>query len=256
MKTIDLDKVTTQLETTPLVQDATNIRITVISDTHSKHEQLTNHLPGGDLIICSGDISSMGYFNELISFCKWFNKLPYDYKVFIAGNHDFCFQDSIQISSMIVEEYYNVDYLEDNLLLMYPEEYSNSIKIYGTPWQPEFMNWAFNLPRNGEELKEKWDLIPINTDILITHGPPFGILDVKGKTEHLGCELLRDRIDIIKPKIHIFGHIHTGYGYMFKNGTHFINASVLNKKYNYVNSPVSFVWNKETNKIPYFYGQD
>ena len=124
------------------------------------------------------------------------------------------------------------------------------IKIYGSPWQPEFCNWAFNLPRTGLELQEKWENIPKDTDILITHGPPWGHLDVvRGRTDNLGCELLRQRVDEIKPKIHVFGHIHSGYGYKFENETHFINASVLNESYIYKQSPVSIEWNKEKNTL-------
>lgn len=222
------------------------MKITFISDTHSKQEMLTKDLPGGDLIICSGDISSMGYYTEIKNFCKWYEKTPYEHKVFIAGNHDFGFEDSPEQVSEILKDY-NINYLEDNLYILgeYP-----GIKIYGSPWQPEFCNWAFNLPRTGLELQEKWENIPKDTDILITHGPPWGHLDVvRGRTDNLGCELLRQRVDEIKPKIHVFGHIHSGYGYKFENETHFINASVLNESYIYKQSPVSIEWNKEKNTL-------
>lgn len=222
------------------------MKISFISDTHDKHGRIEHDLPGGDLIICAGDISSMGYYHEIKNFCEWFEKLPYTEKVFIAGNHDFGFEDSPSRAEEVYSKY-KVNYLQDDLFIFgeYP-----GIKIYGSPWQPEFFDWAFNLPRNGEELQEKWDNIPADTDILITHGPPWGHLDVvKGKTENLGCELLRKRVDLIKPKIHVFGHIHSGYGYKFENDTHFINASVLNEQYMYKQSPVSITWEKETNKL-------
>jgi Icc-related predicted phosphoesterase len=125
------------------------------------------------------------------------------------------------------------------------------VKIYGTPWQPEFYDWAFNLPKNGPGLASKWANIPEDTDILITHGPPFGKLDdVEGKRGiHLGCELLAERINEIKPKICIFGHIHTGYGHYFDGHTHFFNAAVLNENYRYAHLPFTFDWNPITNEI-------
>jgi Icc-related predicted phosphoesterase len=126
------------------------------------------------------------------------------------------------------------------------------VNIYGSPWQPEFYNWAFNLPRKGNQLKEKWDNIPTDTDILITHGPAYEYVDkVVGQYENLGCELLTERIKEIKPKIHVCGHIHTGYGYTFDGDTHYINASVLNEQYAYSNKPLTIDWNPITNEIQF-----
>jgi Icc-related predicted phosphoesterase len=127
----------------------------------------------------------------------------------------------------------------------------DNIRIYGSPWQPEFYSWAFNLPKNGIELAGKWEAIPDNTDILITHGPAFETLDtVTGRPwDGLGCELLAKRIERFRPKIHVCGHIHSGYGYEFKDGTHFFNASVLDEAYEYTQKPMTFDWDKETNTI-------
>jgi hypothetical protein len=129
----------------------------------------------------------------------------------------------------------------------------NNIRIYGSPWQPWFYDWAFNLPKNGPGLMSKWEAIPSNTDILITHGPSFGTLDtVAGRMhDHLGCELLAQRIEVIKPKIHICGHIHSGHGYVFKDGTHFFNASVLDEQYEYTQKPMTFDWDHITNEIKF-----
>ena len=124
------------------------------------------------------------------------------------------------------------------------------VKIWGSPWQPEFYNWAFNLPRNGESLKAKWDLIPTDIDIIITHGPAWGYVDkVIGQTQNLGCELLADRIKVVKPKIHVCGHIHSAYGYYFDGDTHFINAAVLSENYNYTNEPMTVEWDPKTNEL-------
>ena len=225
------------------------MRITFISDTHNKHKFVTEDLPGGDLLIHAGDISSMGYEHEIREFCKWYDSLDnYTNKIFIAGNHDWGFQNNVEKVKEILGLYANITYLQDNSTLLGED----MVSVYGSPWQPEFYNWAFNLPRQGVELKEKWDNIPNNTDILITHGPAYGYVDkVIGRTENLGCELLTEKIKELKPKIHICGHIHTGYGYTFDGDTHYINASVLNESYVYYNKPLTIEWNPKTNEIEF-----
>jgi Icc-related predicted phosphoesterase len=215
------------------------MEITIISDTHGKHHEITDDLIGGDLLIHCGDAMTSGYREkELVDFCKWFDGInSYDCKVFIAGNHCRLFEDNPEKAMEIVNSYKTVNYLQDEYLIF------NGVKIYGSPWQPEFYNWAFNLPRNGQELEEIWSKIPMDTDILITHTPPKGILDVvQGqKGIHLGCEQLRKRIDIVRPKISCAGHLHTGNGYLFQNETHFFNASVLDERYDYVYKPKNFM---------------
>ena len=224
--------------------------ITVISDTHGKHNEITQDLPGGNLLLHAGDISSMGYQHEVQQFCKWFNNIEnYDHKIFIAGNHDWGFQNNVEKIMEIVNSYKTVTYIQDKTVSVGDDK--KMVNVYGSPWQPEFYNWAFNLQKNGNELAEKWDAIPDNTDILITHGPAFGVLDtVAGKMwDNLGCQLLTDKIKTIKPKIHLCGHIHSGYGYFFDGDTHFLNASVLNEAYQYTNKPLTFEWNPDTNEI-------
>jgi len=221
------------------------MQITFISDTHSNHRLITDDLPGGDIIIHSGDISSMGHQQEIKEFCGWFSKLPYTHKIFIAGNHDWGFQRRQEESLEIVRSFKEITYLQDRSIEL------NGIKIYGTPWQPEFCNWAFNLPREGSELKAVWDKVPEDTDILITHGPQFGYSDtIENQYEHLGCPLLTDRVAHVKPKIHVFGHIHTGEVHTIThNHVHCINASVLNEAYNYTREPVTINWDPNTNEI-------
>lgn len=220
-------------------------KITFISDTHNYHKKIDRDLPGGDIIVHSGDISSMGYIHEIKQFLYWYNTLPgYQYKVMIAGNHDFGFQNNEPEVLDLLDDYPNVIYLKDNMDVV------DGLRIWGSPWQPEFYDWAFNLPRNGEQLKSKWAMIPEDIDILITHGPPFGYLDkVKGQLINIGCELLRERIDEIKPKIHVFGHIHSGRGVLESNGTFFVNASVLNEQYQYAYSPITIDFDNITKKI-------
>lgn len=220
-------------------------KITLISDTHNSHKHITGDLPGGDIILHSGDISSMGYEHEITQFCKWFSSLNYTHKIFIAGNHDWGFQNNKEKVNEIVNSYGGITYLEDSEVII------DGIKIYGSPWQPEFFDWAFNLPKNGVELMEKWSKIPENTDILLTHGPAWGYLDdVEGRRGmHLGCELLTNRIKSIKPKIHSCGHIHSGHGHYYDGHTNFFNASVLNERYLYTNEPWTIEWDENTNQI-------
>jgi Icc-related predicted phosphoesterase len=203
------------------------IPITFISDTHTKHYEANLDLPGGPIIVHCGDISSRGRDWEIREFFDWFGSLPYTHKIMIAGNHDFGFERGpIEIPE-------GIHYLQDSSVII------EGIRFYGSPWQPWFFNWAFNLPREGEELKEKWSAIPKDTDILITHGPPKGILDrvIRG-AEHVGCELLRDRIFEIRPKIVSFGHIHEAYGQEEIDGIKFVNASLLDHRYDYTNKPI------------------
>lgn len=224
------------------------MKITFISDTHTKHKEITQDLPGGDLIIHAGDFMNTGYYWEEASpFLEWFEKLyKYDNKVLIAGNHDRWFEINMKTIPELLDLYPNVKYLLDQQTII------DGVKIYGSPWQPEFYQWAFNLPRNGEDLQEKWFWIPNDTDILVTHGPPWGHCDVTPYgNQNVGCELLRVRVDEVKPKIHVFGHVHSGYGYKFHEGTHFINAAVLNERYKYENKPITIEWDKETNEIEF-----
>lgn len=228
------------------------MRITLISDTHTRHGLIDPKvdLPGGDLLLHAGDIMNSGYNkNDIKDFCHWYNSLEhYDQKIFIAGNHDRVFEDNPTAAKEIYSSYKWINYLQDEWLEV------DGVKIYGTPWQPWFYDWAFNLPKGGPGLMSKWEAIPEDTDILITHGPPQEILDASGPPYNeplLGCALLRERVDEIKPKIHVFGHIHGSYGYKFLNGTHFFNASILNEDYKYTNKPITFDWDPETNEITF-----
>lgn len=234
------------------------MRITFISDTHTKHTTLSNFLPGGDLLIHAGDFMSSGYNpSEAQGFFSWYDSIGgYETKILISGNHDRIMENDPSWASGVLTGYKTIEYLQDDGLVLYFDGSNgdfgeDNIRIWGTPWQPEFCNWAFNLPRGGEEIKSKCNLIPNNTDILVTHGPPFGILDrVKGG-RNVGCEDLLAAVGRVKPKIHVFGHIHEGAGYVFDGTTHFFNASVLNERYEFRNKPLTIDWDKDTNEIEF-----
>ncbi len=208
------------------------MKIVLISDTHGLHEKMLYNLPEADMIIHSGDISNVGSIFEINQFTQWFSKLSYKYKIFIAGNHDFGFEKIRKSNEIGISIPHGVIYLEDEMVEI------EGLKIYGSPWQPEFHNWAFNLPRNGDQIKFKWDSIPDNTDILITHGPPFESLDITPTNQRVGCELLKIRLDDLKPKLHVFGHIHDSYGIKYTSDTLFVNASICNEKYQPINKPI------------------
>jgi len=230
------------------------IDITLISDTHNRHGRL-GELKGGDILIHAGDISNVGYLQDIVDFLKWFADQPYSHKIFIAGNHDWGFEHyehKNDILDLLHDFRYDVTFLQDSFTEVRGIITEvRGIKIYGSPWQPRFFDWAFNLDRNSDELNSKWKMIPDDTDILITHGPAYGFVDkVIGKEVSLGCELLTNHIqNRVKPILHVCGHIHTGHGYHFDGTTHFINASVLDERYNLIFEPTYITFDKETRSV-------
>jgi len=206
------------------------LRIVAISDTHSRHRQVK--LPKGDILLHAGDISYKGRKDELIDFLGWFKSQKFTHKIFIAGNHDFFLEQAKQsdIEKLIPE---GVTYLNDSGITI------NGINIWGSPVTPWFHNWAFNRYR-GNAINKHWELIPKDTHILITHGPVYGFLDQVINEQHVGCQDLLRHVLTIKPKVHLFGHIHESYGSIRRSGIHFINASQVNELYEMTNPPVSF----------------
>jgi Icc-related predicted phosphoesterase len=215
------------------------MKIVCISDTHNKHRMMD--IPNGDILIHAGDISSKGEKAQITDFIDWFISLPHKHKVFIAGNHDITFDKNknnginydwlIDILSNLPE---NIHYLENESIEI------GGLKIFGSPITPWFHGeyWAFNKYR-GNDIESVWNNIPVDVDILVTHGPPFGILDYANfSSKNVGCEDLWNKINIIKPKIHIFGHIHEGYGMIYRGETIFINASQLDENYYYINNAI------------------
>ena len=203
------------------------MKIWLISDTHGKHEELT--IPDNiDMVISAGDGGT--YKNafmckkDLDMFLEWFNNLPIKHKVYIPGNHDTAME-----SGLIEED----SYQEINFLLHESIEI-DGVKIFGSPYTPAFYSWAYNSTEH--ELIELWKDIPDDIDILVTHGPPFGILDKCLDGYQAGCKSLLKKVLEVKPKYHVFGHIHEDGGKEEDHGdTKFINASVLNLQYNHHN---------------------
>lgn len=207
------------------------MEIVYISDTHwlikDSHDRkkLTNSIPDGDCIVHAGDVSGRGTEGEIRMFLDWYNSLPHRIKIFIAGNHDFIFEVAPARIEEILKDYPDIIYLNDSGIEI------EGIKFWGSPITPWFHNWAFN--RLEDEIKPHWDPIPGGVDVLITHGPPRGILDLTTYDKlNVGCPVLLKKVKQIKPRVHVFGHIHEGRGTEEIDGTIYINASVVDLKYN------------------------
>jgi Icc-related predicted phosphoesterase len=206
------------------------VKISFISDTHLRHRQYKIDVPEADLLIHSGDALSIGTEKELVDFAQWFDSLKAKRKIFVAGNHDWVFEKENALARSLLPK--DVIYLQDELVEV------DGLKIYGSPWQPEFCEWAFNLPR-GAPLRKKWEAVPTGIDILVTHGAPLGILDYSSfRSQHVGCADLRQELHRVKPKIHAFGHIHGAYGTTTWAKTLFVNASLCDEGYVASHSPI------------------
>jgi predicted phosphodiesterase len=211
------------------------MKITCISDTHNQHLHIPpDWLEGGDVLVHAGDVSGRGTLKEIEAFLEWFNEQPYTHKIFIAGNHDFWFEKTtgFVVNEMLQEKYPNVKYLNDSGVEI------DGVKFWGSPVQPWFYDWAFN--RVGTDICEHWDMIPLDTDVLITHGPMKGFLDMTLRGVSTGCPyLLEKSAEMTNLKLFVCGHIHEAYGkFEFPDGGVFVNASTLNFNYNVQNKPI------------------
>lgn len=214
------------------------MKIWCISDSHGFHREYK--VPEGlDMIIFAGDCSN--YKNpalnedEVSDFLSWYSgdDVPAKYKIFVSGNHD----TSVERKLILPSHFPDIIYLEHESTEI------EGIKIFGSPYTPEFCNWAFNVSRH--KIDSYWTAIPGNTDILVTHGPPKGILDMgtrkdDGEIEYCGDKALLNHVLSINPKYHIFGHIHENGEHMNKGTrtihgykTQFMNVScVTDRKFN------------------------
>lgn len=232
------------------------MKIVHISDTHGKHEAIT--IPPCDLLVHTGDIGGRTTIHELNLFLNWFKAQPAECKVFIAGNHDIDLDEKyienipdgwtkslhehhVTECKLLLTKYPEIVYLENSFYIY------KGWKIWGSPISPSFHRnyWAFNADR-GEEIKRYWNRIPRDTNILLTHTPPYNIFDdvreYKSENEmdaHVGCKDLSSAIThrLSKLQLHCFGHIHDNYGIMQAPVSNtrrvlFSNGAVLNNRYN------------------------
>jgi len=204
------------------------ISICHISDTHETHRKL--HIPYSDILIHSGDFTFQGDLGKVKEFLSWFDAQQSRYRVLIAGNHDKSFHKTPDLTKLLLSEFPEITYLENSGTEI------EGIKIWGSPYTPTFGHgWAFNC--NIDKIQNHWDLIPTDTQILVTHGPPFGILDKTAYGDLVGCESLLQTVKKIKPELHLFGHIHEGYGLLFEDGITFSNGCNLDERYIPINMP-------------------
>lgn len=211
-------------------------KIVCISDTHNSLEKI--QIPDGDVLVHTGDATFQGKIEEIAKFNLDMMKLPHPIKIFVPGNHDFLFETKFQMARTLLDPSIQIlDGIHNTITNV------GNIKIFGSAIQPNFHNWAFN--RDMVFLEEYWKQIPNDIDILLTHCPPYGIGDLvrrqgTGQILNVGDRFLGDNVERVKPKFHIFGHIHEGYGFVQQNGTTFINASIMTKEYVPLNKPIVF----------------
>jgi len=225
------------------------MKIVLISDTHGLHRVVGPKLPEADILIHAGDILNSGKrIEEVASYALWLKTESHKFNhiIQIAGNHDFHLQDQkrlcIEMMAEKIEEKFH--YLENEEVVI------DDIKFYGSPITPTFCNWAFMEDR-GAPIKKYWDAIPEDVNVLITHGPPHGILDfVHYDKIHVGCEELKKKIDSLKNlKIHCFGHIHETRGIHEDNGVFYFNPSICDLHYNPWNKPIVIDYLQHANII-------
>ena len=203
-----------------------NIKIVVASDTHGIHRKLK--IPKCNIFIYCGDAGITSY-QKLVDFNNWLGTLDATYIIVVAGNHDAACELYGRDDCKLF--FTNAIYLENESIEI------EGIKIWGSPYSMIFNNWSFMA--NDDYLSHIWDYIPDDTNIVITHGPAFGLLDQVG-WQNEGSQSLRKRIDEIKPKYHISGHIHEAYGAYKREFTTQICASILDEYYQLKNEPVVF----------------
>lgn len=205
------------------------MKLVIISDTHNQYEQLD--IPPCDVLISCGDYSSMGYKHEIAYFHRWLNKQPAEHIISVQGNHELGFEsDPDTMMAVAKDECPKAHILEEGRVEI------NGVKFWGSAITPVFYDWAYNRTR-GNNIKKHWDKIPEDTEVLITHGPPYGILD-RITHDRVGCYDLLQRVKQLKQlRLHCFGHIHMDSGEIDINGVKFINAAVCNDE-NLVTHPI------------------
>lgn len=224
------------------------MRLICVSDTHTYGKRVL--VPDGDVLLHAGDHTFKGTETEVYTALAWLESLPHKHKLFIAGNHDWFFDinrptsfrgwnltTNMAISEML-DCFPGITYLQDSGVEI------DGLKFWGSPWQPAFYDWAFNL--YGEPAAEKvWSQIPDDTNVLITHGPPHGILDrTLPGDQRAGCPVLARHLSRLSAlRLHVFGHLHESYGraeFQAEDGAKltFVNASINTREYDPTNAPI------------------
>lgn len=190
-----------------------DLTLVLMSDTHMYHD--AHPVPAGDVLIHAGDLTHMGLPEQIAACDAFFARQKHRDKIVIAGNHDFLFERRPQEARALIK---HATYLEDSGTV------AAGLRVWGSPWQPWFFDWAFNL-RTEAELEEKWARMPDGIDVLVTHSPPYGIGDLCDNGQRPGCKALLRRVLAVKPRLHVFGHIHEDRGWWRWGQTLFVNAA-------------------------------
>jgi Icc-related predicted phosphoesterase len=227
------------------------MKVVCLADTHCEHRKL--EVPDGDILICAGDFTHTGRTKSVLDFVQWFSSLPHKYKILVAGNHDLTLDESFYLDKRKVRKFHRkpcdlevvrkvVKQNEKFFYLHHDWVEVNGLKIFGSPYVPTITSssreWAFE--RSEETLTRLYSSIPSDIDILVSHTPAFGILDEYNSVQ-FGSWALRHAVARIKPKALVCGHIHSGYGQQYVNGTLHVNcAQVDGDNYEIIRSPQTF----------------
>ena len=192
----------------------------LISDTHGYRVTV----PEADVLLHAGDGTRMGTHAQVEDLAEWLGALPHEHKVFVPGNHDFACQ---QVTGWARDTFAR----QGVTMLVHEPLVVRGIRLFGSPWQPWFYDWAFNV-RSEEERRRLWSQIPEDTQVLVTHSPPYGVLDRCDDGRLVGCHALRERVDALPSlRLHLFGHIHESYGTLVRDGRTFVNAACCTLAY-------------------------
>jgi Icc-related predicted phosphoesterase len=209
----------TRPQTTPR-----RVRVVCISDSHELHREL--NVPDGDLLIHAGDFTFWNHTSKIRDFNEWLGELPHRHNVVIPGNHDRAFHTDPRLHTLIT----------NGVLLINESVQVCGLNIWGSPVTCDDASHGHSKP---EERAHLYARIPKDTDILITHGPPFGVLDREpGSSERHGCTELRKAVVRVKPRLHVFGHVHVGYGTLATEHTQFVNAALMGWSGDLENRPI------------------
>lgn len=212
------------------------VRIVLISDTHGEHRSL--HVPDGDVLIHAGDFTLFNKSRASVrDFNQWLFELPFCRKLVIPGNHEFKFVDTrwrhlISAATFLLNEGVELD----------------GIRTWGSPLTPS--NFSSFGATSDADCGRIFSRIPTGTDLVITHGPPHGILDIAEiENGHQGCPLLLSAIRRVRPALHVFGHIHQSYGMASVNGTVFVNAALGGPEYRIIRKPIVIEYDRLTRSV-------
>jgi len=204
------------------------MRLVVVSDTHGQHEELG--CLEGDVLIHCGDFCD-GFRKDprdVQAIDSWFAKQRFELILCVGGNHDFAVENRISNGKAVFQ---HALWLQDDSCV------HQGVRFYGSPWLPHLQGWAFYLP--PDRLREKWSMIPDDTTVLVTHTPPLGILDLpRSRQVHCGCPDLLERVEVVQPRFHLFGHNHASAGVQEREATTFVNASIVDSSFKVARSAV------------------